>query len=161
MKDAQIDALWIPRADEFLGEYVPVHNERLAFLTGFTGSAGVCVVTADRPSCCRWSLHAAGQDSMSFSSFEHEHLIETPPQRFLSEQLAEGDVVGVDARCLSLQSFETIQDCLAGKGMRVQATGQNLVDEIWLDRPKAPVALSCYSIRRSPECRHGQAISCR
>ena len=48
MKDAQIDALWIPRADEFLGEYVPVHNERLAFLTGFTGSAGVCVVTADQ-----------------------------------------------------------------------------------------------------------------
>ena len=72
--------------------------------------------------------------------FEHEHLIERPPQRFLSEQLAGGDVVGVDARCLSLQSFETIQDCLAGKGIGFQATGQNLVDEIWLDRPKAPVA---------------------
>ena len=37
-------------------------------------------------------------------------------------------------------SFETIQDCLAGKGIGFQATGQNLVDEIWLDRPKAPVA---------------------
>ena len=52
---------------------------------------------------------------MSFPLFEHEHLIETPPQRLLSEQLAEGDVVGVDARCLSLQSFETIQDCLAAR----------------------------------------------
>ena len=52
---------------------------------------------------------------MSFPLFEHEHLIETPPQRLLSEQLAEGDVVGVDARCLSLQSFETIQDCLASR----------------------------------------------
>ncbi len=141
MRDAQIDALWIPRADEFLGEYVPVHNERLAFLTGFTGSAGVCVVTADRAIMFvdgRYTLQV--QTQCPSPLFEHEHLIETPPQRLLSEQLAEGDVVGVDARCLSLQSFETIHDCLASQGIGFKATGQNLVDEIWLDRPKAPVA---------------------
>jgi hypothetical protein len=70
MRDAQIDALWIPRADEFLGEYVPIHNERLAFLTGFTGSAGVCVGHGrSSHHVCRWSLHAAGSDSMSFPSF--------------------------------------------------------------------------------------------
>ena len=40
-----IDALIIPRADEYLGEYVPAHNERLKFISGFTGSAGILVVT--------------------------------------------------------------------------------------------------------------------
>ena len=83
MRDAQIDALWIPRADEFLGEYVPIHNERLAFLTGFTGSAGVCVVTADRAIMFvdgRYTLQV--QTQCPSPLFEHEHLIETPPQGF-------------------------------------------------------------------------------
>ena len=47
MQSLKLDAIWVPRADEFLGEYVPIHNERLAYLTGFTGSAGVFVVTMD------------------------------------------------------------------------------------------------------------------
>ncbi len=43
-----IDALLVPHEDEYLGEYVPAHNERLHWLTGFTGSAGAAVVTQDK-----------------------------------------------------------------------------------------------------------------
>ena len=44
----QLDAIIIPHEDEFLGEYVPAHNERLHWLTGFTGSAGAAVITHDK-----------------------------------------------------------------------------------------------------------------
>ena len=43
-----IDALFVPHEDEYLGEYVPAHNERLHWLTGFTGSAGAAVITQDK-----------------------------------------------------------------------------------------------------------------
>ncbi|MCQ8156560.1 aminopeptidase P family N-terminal domain-containing protein, partial [Vibrio parahaemolyticus] len=43
-----IDALLIPHEEEYLGEYVPAHNERLQWLTGFTGSAGAAVITQDK-----------------------------------------------------------------------------------------------------------------
>ena len=48
MKAAGYDALVVPRADEYLGEYIPVRNERLRWLTGFTGSAGFLLLTAKR-----------------------------------------------------------------------------------------------------------------
>jgi hypothetical protein len=46
--NAGAQAFCVPRADEFLGEYIPEHNERLRWLTSFTGSAGMAVVLADR-----------------------------------------------------------------------------------------------------------------
>ena len=48
MRAAGYDALVVPRADEYLGEYRPAHNERLRWLSGFTGSAGLALVTATR-----------------------------------------------------------------------------------------------------------------
>ena len=48
MARAQYDALVVPRADEHLGEYIPLHSERLRWISGFTGSAGVALVLADR-----------------------------------------------------------------------------------------------------------------
>ena len=48
MSEAGYDALLVPRADEYLGEYIPEHNERLRWVSGFTGSAGLVLVLADR-----------------------------------------------------------------------------------------------------------------
>ena len=47
MREAGLDALIVPRADEYLGEYVPAHNERLRWISGFSGSAGVAIVLQD------------------------------------------------------------------------------------------------------------------
>ena len=95
---AALDGFIVPRADEHQGEYVPPRGQRLAWLTGFTGSAGLAVVLA-RPSgdVCRWPLHAAGGAAgRCASSFEIHHLIEEPPARWLETALAAGAVLGYD-----------------------------------------------------------------
>ena len=70
----------IPRADEHLGEYVPACAERLAWLTGFTGSAGIAVVLADRAAVFtdgRYVLQLAAETD-SFQ-WERRHVIDEPP----------------------------------------------------------------------------------
>lgn len=140
MRALTLDAVWVPRADEFLGEYVPVHNERLAHLTGFTGSAGVCIVTKDSAILFvdgRYTLQAASQCPEPL--FEHQHIIETPPEIFLRDRLTQGQVVGVDARCLSYQTFQRIEQTLGESGIALTAMANNPVDLIWTNRPAASV----------------------
>ncbi len=74
------DALIIPHEDEFLGEYIPAHNERLHWATGFTGSAGAAVITRDRAAMFvdgRYTVQVTKQ--VPGDVFEYCHLIENPP----------------------------------------------------------------------------------
>ncbi len=80
-----VDGLLVPRADEHLGEYVPANAERLAWLTGFTGSAGLAVVLPDRAAVFtdgRYTLQLAEQTSPAL--FERHHLIDGPPHAWLA-----------------------------------------------------------------------------
>src|SRR4051812_37420853 len=80
-----------PRADRHQNEYVPPAEERLAWLTGFTGSAGVVVVLADRAALFvdgRYTLQAGTQ--VDTSVFTIVHISETPPEKWLSQNLAAG-----------------------------------------------------------------------
>src|SRR5215471_2449631 len=75
----------VPRADEHQGEYVPPRAERLAWLTGFTGSAGLAIVLADRAAVFvdgRYTLQL--RDQVDVSLFEPLHLIEEPPERWIA-----------------------------------------------------------------------------
>ncbi|MGK2926994.1 MAG: aminopeptidase P family N-terminal domain-containing protein [Lysobacterales bacterium] len=74
-----LDALIVPRADEYLGEYIPERNERLRWISGFTGSAGVVIVLQDRAVIFvdgRYTVQATKQ--VPEDLFEVLHLIETP-----------------------------------------------------------------------------------
>src|SRR5882672_4334643 len=75
-----LDGFIVPRADEHLGEYVPENAERLAWLTGFTGSAGLAVVLADKAAVFsdgRYVLQLAAQTDPAL--WERRHLIDEPP----------------------------------------------------------------------------------
>src|SRR5215831_10443057 len=75
-----LDGFIVPRADEHQGEYVPPRGQRLAWLTGFTGSAGLAIVLRGRAALFvdgRYTLQAAAQ--VDTDSFEIHHLIEEPP----------------------------------------------------------------------------------
>src|SRR5579885_2786076 len=88
MKARGLDGFIVPRADEHQGEYVPVCGQRLAWLTGFTGSAGIAVVLADRAALFvdgRYTLQSAQQ--VDTGLFEICHLIEQPPAEWLAEAL--------------------------------------------------------------------------
>ncbi|MBV9538307.1 MAG: aminopeptidase P family N-terminal domain-containing protein, partial [Acidisphaera sp.] len=81
-----LDGFLVPRADEHLGEYVPPSGERLAFLTGFTGSAGLAIVLRDRAALFtdgRYVLQAAAQTDPAL--WERRHITDEPPAAWLAE----------------------------------------------------------------------------
>ena len=103
-----LDALICPRADKYLGEYVPVQNERLQWISGFTGSAGLVVVLRQSAAIFvdgRYSIQVRQQAPSDY--FEYLHLIEKPPIAWLCETLKAGDRVGLDTRLHSLANYES------------------------------------------------------
>ncbi len=89
----RLDGFIVPRADEHQGEYVPACGQRLAWLTGFTGSAGLAIVLAERAALFvdgRYTLQAAAQADTGL--FEIRHLIDEPPARWLAGALRKGMV---------------------------------------------------------------------
>src|SRR6202035_4201457 len=92
-----LDGFIVPRADEHQGEYVPPCGQRLAWLTGFTGSAGLAIVLRDRAALFvdgRYTLQAAAQ--IDTGSFEIHHLVEEPPAQWLAAALKKGEVLAYD-----------------------------------------------------------------
>src|SRR5580658_8890792 len=87
----KLDGFIVPRADEHLGEYVPASAERLAWLTGFTGSAGIAVVLADKAAVFtdgRYVLQLANQTDGAL--WERQHVTENPPAAWLVANAAAG-----------------------------------------------------------------------
>ncbi|WP_417878263.1 aminopeptidase P family protein [Vibrio sp.] len=133
-----IDALLIPHEDEYLGEYVPAHNERLHWLTGFTGSAGAAVITKDKAAMFvdgRYTVQVTKQ--VPADLFEYRHLIEEPALDWIKENLTAGAAVAIDPRMHSSAWLDTAQSKLAGK-FELNMLTSNPIDELWHDRP-APV----------------------
>jgi Xaa-Pro aminopeptidase len=127
----------VPRSDEHLGEYVPASAERLAWLTGFTGSAGLAVVLADRAAVFtdgRYVLQLAAQTDPAL--WERQHITETPPPSWLAKHAPEGAAIGYDPMLISEEALGRFVD--AGLTMRPVAT--NPVDAVWPDRPAPPMA---------------------
>ena len=140
MHKQQLDAYIIPRADEYLGEYVPAHNERLAWISSFTGSAGAVIILKDTAAIFtdgRYTVQVRQQ--VSGDLFTFESITDTPQSTWLTSMLAKGTKVGIDARTQTLSWFEKTQATLAKSSIKLVNT-DNLVDMHWHDRPVAPKA---------------------
>ncbi|MEH0673039.1 aminopeptidase P family protein [Vibrio owensii] len=133
-----IDALLVPHEDEYLGEYVPAHNERLHWLTGFTGSAGAAVITKDKAAIFvdgRYTVQVTKQ--VPADLFEYRHLIEEPALDWIKDHLANGASVAIDPRMHNSAWLDMAQVKLAG-ALELKILDSNPIDELWHDRP-APV----------------------
>ncbi|ELB2059088.1 aminopeptidase P family protein [Vibrio parahaemolyticus] len=133
-----IDALLIPHEDEYLGEYVPAHNERLHWLTGFTGSAGAAVITKDKAAIFvdgRYTVQVTKQ--VPNELFEYRHLIEEPALDWIQDNLTANASVAIDPRMHSSAWLDMAQAKLAGK-LELNILSSNPIDALWHDRP-APV----------------------
>jgi len=129
----------LPRADRHQNEYVPPSEQRLAWLTGFTGSAGVVVVLADRAVLFvdgRYTLQA--RDEVDGSNFALAHLIETPPATWLEANLPAGAKLGYDPWLHTVDGAERLAKDCAAAGATFVPTEPNPVDTIWPDRPPPP-----------------------
>jgi hypothetical protein len=131
----------VPRADEHQSEYVPANAQRLAWLTGFTGSAGLAIVLADRAAIFvdgRYTLQVRGE--VPAALFEYRHLIEQPAAEWVAVTLQPGQALGYDPWLHTVGELERYEAAAAKAGGSLVAVSDNLVDEIWHDRPPAPLA---------------------
>lgn len=136
MKATGCDALVVPRADEYLGEYIPAHNERLHWLSGFTGSAGFVLVTAREAAIFvdgRYTVQV--RQEVSPELFQYRRLGDDPHVDWLAAQLPAGAVVACDARMHSLRWYRDTQAALTAADLELVATDHNLIDACWQDRP--------------------------
>ncbi len=126
-----------PRADSHLGEYVPPHEERLAWLTGFTGSAGLAVVLADRAALFvdgRYTLQAAAETEAGL--WERHHLIEEPPPAWIVKMAGKGARIGYDPWLISRDERERFR----AAGLELVPLAPNPIDRLWEDRPPPPAS---------------------
>jgi len=134
LRETGLDGFIIPRADEHLGEYVPESAERLAFCSGFTGSAGLAIVLLDRAAVFsdgRYTLQLESETDGAL--WERLHITENPPEAWLKEHAA-GRKIGYDPWLLSADALNRFT------GAEMVAVASNPVDEIWADRPAPPMA---------------------
>lgn len=140
LREAGLDAFLVPRADAHQGEYVAPSDERLAWLTSFTGSAGLAVVTVEDAALFvdgRYTLQAANEVATgSVTILRHP---EDKPTDWLAGKLEAGSRVGFDPWLHTAGQVESDTGALAAKGMELVRT-ENLVDRIWDDRPAPPGA---------------------
>jgi Xaa-Pro aminopeptidase len=134
-----LDAVLVPRGDEHLGEYVPPSAERLSWLTGFTGSAGLAVVLKDKAALFvdgRYTLQAGQQ-----APKEHYEIRSLTPDghiAYLREHLGKNRRVGFDPWLHSATAVQALKGELSAAGIEAVALSANPIDAIWNDRPAPP-----------------------
>src|SRR5579871_2635714 len=130
-----LDGFIVPRADEHLGEYVPASAERLAWLTGFTGSAGIAVVLPDKAAVFtdgRYILQVAAQTDPNL--WERRHVTEEPPSGWLAANASPGARIGYDPWLFAEEGLTRYVEA----GIAMQPVARNPVDAVWADRPMPP-----------------------
>jgi Xaa-Pro aminopeptidase len=139
LKKRGLDGFVVPRADRQQNEYVPASEERLAWITGFTGSAGAAVVLADKAALFvdgRYTVQAAAQTDTAI--FSIEHLVEAPPEQWLEANLKPGAKLGYDPWLHTTDGAERLQRACANAGGELVPVEPNPIDAIWHDRPQPP-----------------------
>jgi len=141
LEQRKLAAYIVPRSDEYMLEYVPASGERLAWLTGFTGSAGMAVVGRSRAALFvdgRYTEQAREQSPEPL--WEHHHLIDAPPASWIEQALKSGERVGYDPRVHTPSALESLKAAAQRAGASLAAVETNLVDALWQDRPAEPLA---------------------
>ena len=137
MADAGLDAFLIPRADAHQGEYVSDHDARLAWLTGFTGSAGFCIATAKDAGVFIDGRYRVQVRDQVADVFAPVHWPETSAGNWIKANLPTTTKVAFDPW---LHSVQEIKDLRAAIDPIALVPSDNLVDQIWDDQPAPPAA---------------------
>src|SRR5688572_11052246 len=139
LKELRLDGFIVPRADEHQGEYVPPSAERLAWLTGFSGSAGTAVVLAAQAAIFvdgRYTLQV--RDQVDAAVFEPVSVIETSVADWLKANAPEGSRIGYDPWLSTRAQIRQIAKALEAAGAELAPVESNPIDAIWADRPEPP-----------------------
>ncbi|APX90573.1 X-Pro aminopeptidase [Brevirhabdus pacifica] len=141
LADQGLDGFLVPKADAHQGEYVAPRDERLAWLTGFTGSAGFAIVLRDRAGVFvdgRYRLQVRAQ--VALSHFTPVDWPEVQPAAWLREALPEGGTIGFDPWLHTMGEIARLRQGLEGSGILLRALDANPIDGMWEDQPAPPAA---------------------
>ncbi|MEA2920386.1 MAG: Xaa-Pro aminopeptidase [Bradyrhizobium sp.] len=131
----------VPRADQQQNEYVAPSEERLAWLTGFTGSAGMAIVLTQEAALFvdgRYTLQAAKQ--VDRKAWNVEPLVDPSPEDWLATHLKAGDRLGFDPWLHTSAAAERLAAACARAGAELVAVDSNPLDSVWTERPPLPLA---------------------
>jgi len=132
----------IPHADEYQNEYLPPCAERLAWLTGFTGSAGTAVVLKNQAAIFvdgRYTLQAVNQ--VDATQFFRHHSGHIPPHEWIAREAGSSDRIGYDPRLHTPNELEKYYKASERAGAQLIPCLTNPIDDIWTDRPDPPMEL--------------------
>ena len=140
LKRRGLDGFIVPHADRYQNEYVPPSDERLAWISGFTGSAGTAIVLAERAALFvdgRYTLQA--REQVAPDLFELVHLTETTPDQWIEKTLGEGAKLGYDPWLHTIEGAEKLAKACVAAGATLVPAEPNPLDAVWTDRPAAPL----------------------
>ena len=140
--EQDLTAIIVPSADPHLSEYLPEYWQARLWLSGFTGSVGTLVVTADFAGLwtdSRYWVHAAAQ--LEGTGISLEKLVSGQPNHidWLAAHLQEGDSVAVDGNVLSIAEQDRLLSAFDDNDITL-ITDRDVIDDIWADRPALPIA---------------------
>lgn len=141
LKAAGVDGCLVPHGDEYQGEFVAPYAERLAWLTDFTGSAGLAVVLADEAALFidgRYTLQVRDQADEALYTFKH--LVDEPAAKWLPDVLKPGQKLGYDPHLHTPAQLKRYREACEKAGAELVALADNPIDAIWADQPTRPQA---------------------
>ena len=142
MAEQGLDGFLVPHEDEHQNEYLPEANDRLAWATGFTGSAGAAVILKDKAAVFvdgRYTLQV--RDQVDQDLFEVRDLVEGGVPAYLESAARKGQTIGFDPRLHSPDALEKLKSAAAKAGAELKAVAANPLDQAWgAERPAQPQA---------------------
>lgn len=153
-----LDGILVPRTDLYQSEVTAPHDDCLAFLTGFTGSAGMALVLAKQALLFvdgRYQVQAARQ--VDPADFSLEHLHNAPPEAWLARNARAGLRIGADAMRLTMAQYDRLDRALTGAGGELVALQDDPFDAIWPGRPAPPLG----PVRAMPEALAGESSAAK
>jgi Xaa-Pro aminopeptidase len=153
LKVRGLDGFIVPRTDRFQNEYVPPSDERLAWLTGFTGSAGLAIVLAERAVLFvdgRYQVQV--REEVGSEIFSIEHLVDNPPPAWIKANLPAGAQLGYSPWLHTVDGGERFAKACSEARASLVAVEDNPIDVIWTDRPEPPLgAVVAHELRYAGE----------
>ncbi len=134
-----VEGFLVPRADEHQGEYVPTSAQRLAWLTGFGGSAGMAAVLPEKAAVFvdgRYTIQV--RNEVDTTLFAPRHVTDEPLSAWLKAELKPGQRLGYDPWLHTEDQVRRLEKSLAAFEAEAVALPDNPLDAVWRDRPAAP-----------------------
>ena len=142
MKARGLSAYLVPRADGHQNEYVPPSAERLKWISGFEGTAGLAVIGLETAAMFvdgRYTLQV--KDQCPAEHWQHLHSTDNPLELWLQRLLSAGDKIGFDSRLHTPSGLARVQTVMKNFNVEMVEVEHNLIDDLWQDRPASPAGL--------------------